>query len=270
MNTRPVPTRSREIGFCCFGGCTPDRQSRRRRPAGAPSNECNSRSRSRRRPAAQAPIPSWTYAPQAPIPSRPDARSGTDARHLRRDAHVPNPICRRGAESRTDNFEGSRDSGTGRVGGYRRRREHRVASSNDRSTHSRRHWSRGVSATEGSSSIGLGMAFVLRRAVTNGFASSSHMKSHASRCRSCRFPQRGESPISCYSDDCQTEHRRPDTTLNGYSISTAAVAARGNGPAQKGVRGYSAPYRKCRAKRHSQLFLGLHTTCEAFDRASSP
>ena len=94
--------------------------------------------------AAQAPIASWTYAAQAPIPSRPDARSGTDARHLRRDAHVPNPICRRGAESRTDNFEGSRDSGTGRVGGYRRRREHRVASSNGRSTHSRRHRSRGV------------------------------------------------------------------------------------------------------------------------------
>jgi glutamine synthetase len=72
------------------------------------------------------------------------------------------------------------------------------------------------------------------------------------------------------SDDYQTEHRRPDSTLNGYSISTAAVAAGGNGPAQKGVCAYSAPYRKCRAKRHSQLFLGLHTTCEAFDRASSP
>lgn len=62
-----------------------------------------------------------------------------------------NPICRRGARWRTDNFDGSRDSGGRCVGSHRRPRESRLAASNDRIAHSRRRRPRSLCATEGRS-----------------------------------------------------------------------------------------------------------------------
>ena len=66
-------------------------------------------------------------------------------------APFPNPICRRGARWWTDNFDGSRDSGGRCVGSHRRRRESRLAASNDRIAHSRRRRPRSLCATEGRS-----------------------------------------------------------------------------------------------------------------------
>ena len=75
-------------------------------------NECRSRSRPRSGRLAQASI--LTGA---------DAGRGIGARDRRHDQPLPNPICRRGAGWRTDNFDGSRHSGGGCVGSHRRRRD---------------------------------------------------------------------------------------------------------------------------------------------------
>src|SRR5271166_3559271 len=56
-----------------------------------------------------------------------------------------------GARGGTDNYDGSRDSGGRCVGSHRRRRESRLAASNDRIAHSRRPRSRSLCATEGRS-----------------------------------------------------------------------------------------------------------------------
>jgi hypothetical protein len=85
------------------------------------------------------------------IPSRADAGRGAGARNRRHAAPFPNPICRRGARWRTDNFDGSRDSGGRCVGSHRRHRESRLAASSDRIPHSRRRRPRSLCATEGRS-----------------------------------------------------------------------------------------------------------------------
>jgi hypothetical protein len=102
----------------------------------------NARSRSRSRSGRLA---------QASIPSRADSGRGAGARNSRHAAPFPNPICRRGARWRTDNFDGSRDSGGRCVGSHRRRRESRLAASSDRIAHSRRRRPRSLCATEGRS-----------------------------------------------------------------------------------------------------------------------
>jgi hypothetical protein len=64
---------------------------------------------------------------------------------------TPGVALRPRTHGQTDNFDGSRDSGGRCVGSHRRRRESRLAASNDRIAHSRRRRPRSLWATEGRS-----------------------------------------------------------------------------------------------------------------------